>query len=117
MSELYNNIMKLCNERGITGAKLCTEIGLSKGIVSCLKTGRISDLSATNAQKIASYFGVTVGHLFGEEDPASQASYLQVVNKLTELLQDQEFIEFYESYRMLSDKNKQVVKGLIEDLL
>jgi hypothetical protein len=45
-----------------------------------------------------------------------EISYLQAVNKLTELIENQEFIELYESYQKLSKKNKQIVKGLIEDL-
>ena len=46
---------------------MCTDIGISKGILSDLKMGRQSGISTTNAQKIASYFGVSVGYLLGEE--------------------------------------------------
>ena len=116
MSDLYDRIVELCNERGIKGGKLCADIGISKSTLTDLKMGRKSGLSATNAQKIASYFGITVGYLLGETDPAFEVSYLQAANKLTELVQDQEFIELYESYRKLSKKNKQIVKGLIEGL-
>ena len=67
MGTLYENIIALCNERGIKGGKMCTEIGMSKGILTDLKMGRQSGISAANAQKIASYFGVSVGYLLGEE--------------------------------------------------
>ena len=67
MGSLYENIIALCNERGIKGGKMCTDIGMSKGILTDLKKGRQSGISAANAQKIASYFGVTVGYLLGEE--------------------------------------------------
>ena len=67
MGTLYENIIALCNERGIKGGKLCTDIGMSKGILTDLKMGRQSSISTANAQKIASYFGVTVGYLLGEE--------------------------------------------------
>ena len=117
MENLYDRIIGLCNEKGIKGGKLCNDIGISKSTLTDLKMGRKSGLSATNAQKIASYFGVTVGYLIGENEPAYEISYLQAVNKLTELVQDQEFIELYASYRKLSQKNKQIVKGLIEDLI
>lgn len=68
MGTLYKNIIRLCEEKGIKGGKMCTDIGISKGILTDLKMGRQSGISATNAQKIASYFGVSVGYLLGEED-------------------------------------------------
>lgn len=67
MGTLYENIIALCDERGIKGGKMCTDIGISKGILTDLKKGRQTGISATNAQKIASYFGVSVGYLLGEE--------------------------------------------------
>ena len=68
MGTLYENIIALCKEKGITGGKMCTDIGMSRGILTDLKMGRQSGISAVNAQKMASYFGVSVGYLLGEED-------------------------------------------------
>lgn len=72
MSTLYKNIVTLCEERGIKGGKMCTDIGISKGLLTDLKMGRRSGVSATTAQKIASYFGVSVGYLLGEEEKEKQ---------------------------------------------
>lgn len=72
MGNLYNNIIALCEERGIKGGKMCTDIGMSKGILTDLKMGRQTGISAANAQKIASYFGVSVGYLLGEENEKGQ---------------------------------------------
>lgn len=68
MGTLYKKIIGLCEERGIKGGKMCTDIGMSKGILTDLKMGRQSSISTANAQKIASYFGVSVDYLLGEED-------------------------------------------------
>ena len=68
MGTLYENIIELCESKGIKGGKMCTDIGISKGILTDLKMGRQTGISAANAQKIASYFGVTVGYLLGEEE-------------------------------------------------
>ena len=68
MGTLYENIIALCEERGIKGGKMCTDIGMSKGILTDLKMGRQAGISAVNAQKIAAYFGVSVGYLLGEEE-------------------------------------------------
>lgn len=68
MGTLYKKIISLCEEKGIKGGKMCTDIGMSKGILTDLKMGRQSGISTANAQKIASYFGVSVGYLLGEEE-------------------------------------------------
>ncbi len=67
MGSLYENISALCDERGIKGGKMCTDLGISKGLLTDLKMGRRSGVSAKTADKIASYFGVTVGYLLGTE--------------------------------------------------
>lgn len=74
MGTLYENIITLCEEKGIKGGKMCTDIGMSKGILTDLKKGRQSGISAANAQKIASYFGVSVGYLLGEEQKKETAT-------------------------------------------
>ena len=68
MGSLYETIIALCNEKGIKGGKMCTDTGISKGLLTDLKMGRRSGVSAVTAQKIANYFGVSVGYLLGEEE-------------------------------------------------
>ena len=68
MSILYENIAELCKEKGITGARMCTDVGMSKGVLTDLKMGRRAGVNAVTAQKIATYFGVSVGYLLGEEE-------------------------------------------------
>ena len=68
MGSLYEKINALCAERGRKGGKMCTDLGISKGLLTDLKMGRRSGVSAKTADKIASYFGVTVGYLLGTED-------------------------------------------------
>ena len=68
MGTLYEKIISLCEEKGIKGGKMCTDIGMSKGILTDLKMGRQSGISTANAQKIANYFNVSVGYLLGEEE-------------------------------------------------
>lgn len=68
MQTLYERIVSLCQSKGITGGKLCADLQMSKGTLTDLKMGRQKSLSANKAQKIASYFGVTVGYILGEEE-------------------------------------------------
>lgn len=52
---------------------MCLELGLSKSVLSDIKSGRKKGVSITTAQKIASYFGVSVGYLLGEETAVKEA--------------------------------------------
>lgn len=116
VNEIYNRIVILCKMRGIKGAKMCTDIGVSKSLLTDMKMGRKNGVSAVNAQKIASYFGVTVAYLLGVEEPVAEISYAQAIDKLAKLIKDKEFCELFEAYSRLNAKNKQIVKGLITDL-
>jgi transcriptional regulator with XRE-family HTH domain len=68
MATLYERLDSLCKERGIKGGRMCTELGLSKSLMTDLKMGRKTGVSAVTAQKIASYFDVSVAYLLGDED-------------------------------------------------
>ena len=47
---------------------MCLDLGLSKSTLSDMKAGRTKGVSTATAQKIANYFGVSVGYLLGEEE-------------------------------------------------
>lgn len=66
MCTLYERISELCKRKGTTPSRMCLDLGMSKSTVSDLKSGRKTGVSAVTAQKIASYFGVSVGYLLGE---------------------------------------------------
>ena len=67
MSILSDRIDLLCKEKGVTGYRLCKDIGISPNVMTELRSGRREGISAKNANKIAEYFGVTVGDLLGTE--------------------------------------------------
>jgi transcriptional regulator with XRE-family HTH domain len=67
LGTLYERIIDLCEKKGVKGGKMCVDLGMSKGTLTDLKMGRQTGLSAAKAQKIASYLGVSVGYLLGEE--------------------------------------------------
>ena len=67
MGTLYEKISTLCNSKGVSGSRMCLDLGLSKSTLSDLKNGRTKGISVPTAQKIASYFGVTVDELYGNE--------------------------------------------------
>lgn len=115
MGNLYDTILELCESRGIKGGKMCTDIGISKGLLTDLKMGRRTGVSAVTAQKIATYFNVSVGYLLGEEeipetkkDP-EERSLSEVDKKLLEMLrqipEDQKKL-WLDMGRALADKQR-----------
>ena len=68
MGTLYERLDTLCKERGIKGGRMCVDLGISKSLMTDLKSGRKKGVNAETAQKIATYFGVSVGYLLGEEE-------------------------------------------------
>lgn len=92
MDTLYDNLLALCREKGITGGKMCTDIGLSKSLMTGLKKGRRSSISTETAQKIAEYFGVSVDRVLGSEqkekspmseDTGLNSEFINLFNQLS----------------------------------
>lgn len=100
MGNLYETIQKLCTQRGIRPGRLCEETGLSRGLITDLKMGRKKSLSAETAQKIAAYFGVSVGYLLGQEETASDVL-------------DQVDVAFYGDFKELDEEQKEAVRDMV----
>lgn len=107
MGTLYENIISLCDSRGIKGGKMCSDIGISKGLLTDLKMGRRTGVSAVTAQKIASYFGVSVAYLLGEEteNAPAESGKGDVI--------DQVDMAFYGEYKELSEDDKEIVRSMV----
>ena len=68
MATLYETLDSLCKSKGIKGGRMCSDLGMSKSLMTDLKSGRKKGVNAETAQKLANYFGVSVGYLLGEEE-------------------------------------------------
>ena len=88
MGNLYDTIFALCESRGIKGGKMCTDLGISKGLLTDLKMGRRTGVSAVTAQKIAAYFDVSVGYLLGEETKKEQPTEYDGLSENRKALMD-----------------------------
>lgn len=96
MSKLYETIEELCRQGGIRPGTLCTTLGLSRSLMTDLKMGRKKSISAETAQKIAGYFGVSVGYLLGEPEDLEDVD-----------------IAFYGQYRELTEEQKNAVRQMV----
>lgn len=84
MCTLHSRITELCKERGISGSRMCLDLGMSKSTMSDLKSGRKKGVTAETAQKIASYLGVSVAYLLGEEEKEAKKEQPTEIDGLSE---------------------------------
>lgn len=68
MSELYNKIEYLCQERGTDITKMCRELKIPRSSFSELKSGRSKSIAADKLVLVASYFNVSTDFLLGKQD-------------------------------------------------
>lgn len=108
METLYDRIVTLCEANGIRPGRLCAELGLSRGLMTDLKMGRKKGISAETAQKIASFFHVSVGHLLGREEN----DFVQENSNHADIL-DQVDIAFYGDFKELDEAQKEAVRDMV----
>lgn len=78
MAEMYEIIDSLLKERGISGAQMSSDLGMSRSFMTELRKGRAKGIKLETAQKIAEYFGVSVDFLSGTEKNYSLLSINEV---------------------------------------
>ena len=106
MANLYESILSLCERDGIRPGRLCDELSISRGLMTDLKMGRKKGVNAETAQKIASFFGVSVGYLLGIEG-SDAVSAPNTVNL------DQIDVAFYGEFKELSEEEKETVRDMV----
>ena len=106
MANLYESILKLCERDDIRPGRLCDELGISRGLMTDLKMGRKKGVNAETAQKIASFFGVSVGCLLGIEES-------NAVTEAERVNLDQIDVAFYGEFKELSEEDKETVRDMV----
>lgn len=99
MGNLYESIQSLCQKKGVRPGRMCDELGLSRGLMTDLKMGRKKGISAETAQRIASYFGVSVAQLLGQDGPAD--------------VLDEVDVAFYGEFKELTEEQRQAVRDMV----
>lgn len=77
MSDLYNVLAHLCEQKGVSAYRMCKDVGIQPSIMTDLKKGRRSSMKAETIAKIAAYFEVSVESILGfeqKEIPADKGS-------------------------------------------
>lgn len=63
MVTLYENIKRLCEQRGVTVSRMCVDMGVSKSTMSDLKSGKKKSMTIPTLEKIADYLGTSVDEI------------------------------------------------------
>ena len=112
MWTLYESILSLCNEIGIRGGKMCVDLGLSKSLMTDLKSGRKKGITAETAQKIAEYFGVSVDRVLSgpgtEKAPTPEGERPITFDDFTYAMQNET--------KELTEMDKQILLSMAKQL-
>lgn len=65
---MYDRILRCCAEKGLTPGAVCNAIGVRRGMITELKTGRTKELAASNVYKFAKYLNVSCDYLITGHD-------------------------------------------------
>jgi transcriptional regulator with XRE-family HTH domain len=74
----FNRLKALCDERGVSPYKACTDIGLNRSAVAKWKNGGLPN--GTTASRLADYFGVTTDYLLGQAEEKAPAEVQRAVS-------------------------------------
>lgn len=111
MEGICERIDALLRERGISGAKLSTDLGMSRSFMTELRKGRAKGVNAETAGRIADYLGVTTDYLLGKTDDPGP------VNGDEELTEYLEELRTRPEKRMLFSVTKNATKAQIEAIV
>ena len=112
MWTLYESILSLYQEHGIKGGKMCVDLGLSKSLMTDLKSGRKKGITAETAQKIADYFSVSVDRVLNgpgtKKAPTQEGEREITLDDFTYAMQNE--------YKNLTDADKQILLSMAKQL-
>ena len=97
MCNLYDRIQAACREKGITVSAMCVALGMSKSVMSDLKSGRKKTLSADTLGRIAAHLEVSADTLLGNQ---------------TDIL-DEVDVAFYGDFKELTKEQKEAVRDMV----
>lgn len=115
MGTLYDRIQSLCKSKGVTGSRMCLDLGISKSTLSDMKHGRTKGISVNTAQKIAGYFGISVDELYGVEEKI-QSDPVGMAQIHIEMIEDIDLSEIFPDFKKLDAEKRKIVKDLVHTL-
>lgn len=111
MADLYKIIEGLLKEKGVSGAQMSRDLGMSRSFMTELRKGRAKSVKTETAQRLADYFNVSVDYLLGNvSDP-----FFSVDNAST--LADINDTSGYEKTPTLTKKDERDIAKSLESIM
>ena len=110
----YDQIKKLCDERGIAVTALEKELGFGRGSIGKMRTVRPS---ADRIQKIADYFGVSFSYLMTGEEPENEQPYYldDDAREMAQFMyENPEYKVLFDASRKISKEDIGTVKAILD---
>lgn len=111
ISVFFDRLKLLCDEKGVSVYKACTDIGLNRSAVNKWKTG--GSPRGSVVAKFAEYFGVSTDYLLGNEKSAQAAGGEDA--ELSE--EDKRLQALNEKIALLSEEKRAALMDIINFLL
>ena len=102
-SVLYQRIKQLCSHKGITIAKLESDLGF--GNSSIKKWEKSSSPSIDKIVKVATYFDVSIDYLMGRTD---------IESSMSEIIGDEDIISFQRARQKMTPKDREKMMQMLK---
>ena len=111
MADLYKIIEELLKEKGVSGAQMSRDLGMSRSFMTELRKGRAKSVKMETAQKIADYFDVSVDYLLGNvNDPFLHVDYAASAAEINDISE-------YEKAPTLTKKDERDIAKSLESIM
>lgn len=114
LGTLYETIRSLCDKKGIKPGKMCSDLGMSKSIMTKLQDDPTRTIKLDTARKIADYFSVTLEELDSGDLSESDAEKETAVQKDDGLSPMES--QLMEYVRTLTDDQKKMLLAQLQAL-
>ena len=109
----------LLRERGISGSRMSTDLGMSRSFLTELRKGRARGINADTASRIADYLGVSVDYLLGKSptpDLSDDPMEKELAGYLEELRNRPEQRMLFSATRKATREQIEAIAHMVEEM-
>ena len=109
----------LLRERGISGSRMSTDLGMSRSFMTELRKGRARGINADTASRIADYLGVSVDYLLGKSptpDLSDDPMEKELAGYLEELRNRPEQRMLFSATRKVTREQIEAIAHMVEEM-
>ncbi len=115
-NSMAERIDELLRERGISGSRMSSDLGMSRSFMTELRKGRAKSVSAETAARIADYLGVSVDYLLGKDTKYSDPVERELAGYLEELRSRPDMRMLFSVTKGATKEQIEAIVHMIEEL-